>query len=86
MLSTTFHFSNGTWSQGVDLPYPRGRTAAVAISDWEVLICGGMGTTGMLNSCWLYDHFGGNFTPKMPLNEAKWGHSLGIAHKSDGER
>ena len=81
----TYHFHNGFWSQGVDLPEPRKRMASVSVSDSEVMACGGKNTSNdYVSTCWIYDHVQGMYSSITSMKTAKNSNSLGMTYNSDG--
>ena len=74
LLNTLYVFFNGIWSQHTDLPESRRKLAAVATSDSDIMLCGGVGYSGSSAACWLYDHINGGWTT---LSKTNYAHTLG---------
>ena len=86
-LSSTFVFSDGNWNPEMDLPDPRRQLAAVAVSDSDIMLCGGKDIDDVTtNECWLYHHTNGSYTSIQPLNVGRWSHSLGVVYQTNGTR
>src|SRR4051812_38837427 len=66
--------ASNIWSQGANLAEPRAGSAAVLLSDGQVLFTGGAGVSGVLALTELFQ-LDGSFTPGTPMQQARTRHT-----------